>query len=206
MRGLKLSLGMAMIAMAVTLGACSTAPEAPLKLKTDVDTTNDYVIGPGDQIQVFVWRNQELTTSVKVRPDGKISVPLVEDLPVAGLTPNQAGKAITEKLSAYVKDAIVTVIMQDFIGPAGRNIRVVGEAAKPMEVQYRSEITVLDVMVQAGGLTAFAAGNRATILRTAGGKEETYRVRLGDLINYGDLTANAQMAPGDVLMIPQSRF
>jgi len=206
MRGQSFKLFVAMIAVAVTLGACAKHPEAPLVLKSEADTANDYVIGAGDQLQVFVWRNQELTTTVRVRPDGKISVPLVEDLPVAGLTPKAAGKAISDSLSQYVKDAIVTVIMVDFVGPASRNIRVVGEAAKPLEVQYRNGITALDVVVQAGGLTPFAAGNRATILRTADGKEETYSIRLSDLMNDGDVTANAQMAPGDILMIPQSRF
>jgi len=206
MRGHMLKLIVAMAVLAGGLTACSSYPDAPLTLKPETEAANDYVIGAGDQLQVFVWRNQELTTSVRVRPDGKISVPLVEDLTVAGLTPKKAGKAISDSLSQYVKDAIVTVIMVDFVGPTSRNIRVVGEAAKPVEVPYRAGITALDVVVQAGGLTPFAAGNRATVLRSVDGKQETYRIRLGDLMNDGDVSANAQMAPGDILMIPQSRF
>jgi len=206
MRGHMLKLIVAISVLASGLTACSSYPEAPLTLKPEAETANDYVIGAGDQLQVFVWRNQELTSTVRVRPDGKISVPLVEDLTVAGLTPKKAGAAISDALSHYVKDAIVTVIMVDFVGLTSRNIRVVGEAAKPIEVQYRAGITALDVVVQAGGLTPFAAGNRATILRSIDGKEVTYRVRLGDLMNDGDVSANAQMAPGDILMIPQSRF
>ena len=194
------------MAVAGPLAACSGLQDAPLALPPEHQVANDYIIGPGDQMQVFVWRNQELTSTVRVRPDGKISVPLVEDLAVAGLTPKAAGKAISDSLSKYVKDAIVTVIMVDFVGPASRNIRVVGEAAKPVEVQYHAGITVLDVLVQAGGLTPFAAGNRATLLRSVGDKQQTFRVRLADLSNDGDLSANPQMAPGDVLMIPQSRF
>jgi polysaccharide export outer membrane protein len=164
------------------------------------------VIGPGDHLQIFVWRNAELSTPMVVRPDGKISTPLIEDLQVAGLTPTQAARLIEEKLSAFVKDAIVTIVMQDFIGPIERQIRVVGEAAKPQAVPYRQGISALDIMILTGGLTQYAAGNRATILRTVDGKRVVYRLRLADLMKRGDMTANAALAPGDVVLIPQSWF
>ena len=206
MVGRKLAIMLMALAAATLLNGCSGVAEAPLTAAKTQELASDYLIGPGDQIQVFVWRNPELTTSVRVRPDGKISVPLIEDLPIAGMTPTKAGRAIEEKLSNYVKDAIVTVIMVDFVGPVERQIRVVGEASKPAAMPFRQGMTVMDVMIQAGGLTQFAAGNRALVLRTVDGKSESYKVRLDDLMKDGDLSANVQLAPGDVLMIPQTWF
>jgi polysaccharide export outer membrane protein len=180
--------------------------DAPLKIDSKAAISNDYIIGPGDHLQIFVWRNAELSTAIVVRPDGKISTPLIEDLPVVGLTPTQAARAVEERLSAFVKDAIVTVVMLDFLGPTDRQIRVVGEAAKPQAIPYRAGLTALDVMIQCGGLTQFAAGDRATILRVVQGQPTTYRLRLADLLKRGDMSVNAEMAPGDVLLIPQSWF
>jgi polysaccharide export outer membrane protein len=202
----KLAWILATLVAVTMLNGCSSTTEAPAMVNNAPEISNDYLIGPGDKIQVFVWRNTELSTTVSVRPDGKISVPLIEDLPVAGKTPTQAARAIEEKLSNYVKDAIVTVIMVDFVGPVDRQIRVVGEAAKPLALPFRKGVTVLDVVIQAGGLTQFAAGNRATILRTDGGQQSTYSVRLDDLMKDGDLSANVPLAPGDVLLIPQTWF
>jgi polysaccharide export outer membrane protein len=192
------------------LSACSTADEAPAKLAAGATTgttvTNDYVIGPGDQLQDFVWRSPELSATVRVRPDGRISVPLIEDLEVAGKTPTAVAREIEHRLSSFVKDAVVTVIMVDFVGPLDRQVRVIGEAAKPQSIFFRNDMSVLDVVVQSGGLTQYAAGNRATITRLVDGKEVTYRVRLDDLFKRGDLSANVPMAPGDILVIPQSYF
>ncbi len=194
-----------------TLAGCAsvfepTPPAAPLTVAALPEMVSDYVIGPGDRLQIFVWRNQELSTSLIVRPDGKISAPLIEDLPISGLTPTLAARAIEERLSNFVKDVVVTVVMLDFVGPVERQIRVVGEAARPQALAYRRGMTALDVMVMTGGLTQFAAGNRALLLRVVNDKPTRYRLRLADLVKQGDMTANAELVPGDVILIPQSWF
>jgi polysaccharide export outer membrane protein len=194
------------LALAGGLQACSTTTEAPASVNPGLTATRDYVVGPGDQLQIFVWRSPELSTTVRVRPDGRISVPLIEDLPVAGKTPSVVGREIEHKLASYVKDAVVTVMMVDFVGPLDRQVRVIGEAAKPQALPYRDGLTVLDVLIASGGLTQFAAGNRASLVRIEDGKQVTYRIRLDDLIKYGDISANAPLVPGDVLIIPQSYF
>lgn len=198
--------GIFMLAAVGAVAACASSVDAPAQLTMAPANLTDYIIGPGDQLQLFVWRNPELSATVKVRPDGRISVPLVEDLNVAGKTPSTVGREVEQKLSNYVKDPIATIIMVDFVGPLDRQVRIVGEAAKPQSIFYRSDMTVLDVLIQAGGLTQFAAGNRSTLIRTLNGKAQTYRVRLDDLIKDGDITANVPLAPGDVLIIPQSYF
>jgi polysaccharide export outer membrane protein len=192
--------------MAAFLSACSTAGNAPNRIDVGTAVTKDYVIGPGDQLQVFVWRSPELSAMVRVRPDGRISVPLIDDLAVEGKTPSAVGREIEQKLSSFVKDAVVTVMMVDFVGPLDRQVRVIGEASKPQAILYRNGITVLDVIIQSGGLTQYAAGNRATIVRVVNGQEATYRVRLDDLLKGGDTSANVPIAPGDILIIPQSYF
>lgn len=189
------------------LSACSfSPPDAPRTVEARPVTDDTYVIGPGDQLQVFVWRNPDLSTLVHVRPDGGISVPLIDDVNVVGKTPTQVAQDIEQKLKTYVIDAKVTVIVTDFVGTFGRQIRVVGEAAKPQAIAYRKDMTLLDVMIQVGGLTQFAAGDRATIVRSVDGKPVTYRVKLNSLLKDGDMSANVDVAPGDVLMIPQSWF
>jgi polysaccharide biosynthesis/export protein len=189
------------------LTACaSPGADAPARIAIDSAVTRDYTIGPGDQLQVFVWRNPELSAMVRVRPDGRISVPLIDDLTVEGKTPSVVGREIEQKLSEFVKGAVVTVMMTDFVGPLDRQVRVIGEASKPQSISYRNGMTVLDVIILSGGLTQYAAGNRASILRAVGGQQTAYRVRLDDLLNDGDLSANAPVAPGDILVIPQSYF
>jgi len=189
-----------------TLGGCSTGLDAPTSLAISDTSDVTYRIGAGDTLQVFVWRNPDLSILVTVRPDGMISVPLIDDLPVSERTPTQAARAIEEKLTTFIKDPVVTVIMNEFIGPADRQIRVVGEATQPLALPYRKGLTVMDVLIEAGGLTQYADGNDAKLVRTIEGTETTYRVRLDDLMNDGDLSANAAMAPGDILLIPQSWF
>jgi polysaccharide export outer membrane protein len=165
------------------------------------------LIGPGDTLQVFVWRNPDLTVTVPVRPDGRISVPLIDDLVVTGKTPTAVGHDIEQALQTYVQDPIVTVIVSNFVGPFTQQVRVVGEAAQPQAIPYRDNMSVLDVMIASGGLTRFAAGNRAVIARSTGnGQTQEIRVRLSDLLKDGDLSANMPMAPGDVLIVPQSWF
>ncbi len=164
-----------------------------------------YLIGPGDMVNIIVWRNPEISMSVPVRPDGRISSPLVEDLPAMGKDPTTLARDIEKELGKYIRDAVVTVVVTAFVGPYSEQIRVVGEAAKPQILAYKQKMTLLDVMIAVGGITDFADGNGATILRTADGNKQ-YGVRLKDLIKRGDVSANVEMRPGDVLIIPQSWF
>lgn len=165
-----------------------------------------YQIGPGDSVNIFVWRNPEISNTVTVRPDGKITTPLVEELQASGKTPNQLAREIEEVLSTYIKEPIVTVIVGNYAGPYSEQIRIVGEAANPQAIAYKESMTALDVMIQVGGLTEFAAGNNARIVRVVDGKRKEYRVRLKDLLRKGDIRANVDMKPGDVLIIPESFF
>ncbi len=193
------------IILAVMLGGCATGhPPAPGKVADS--HSNDYVIGPGDNLNIVVWHNPELSNTIPVRPDGKISTPLVEDMVAAGKTPTQLARNLEKALTRYIQDPIVTVIVTGFNGPYDQQIRVIGQAAKPQALQYRDDMTLMDVMIAVGGITEFAAGNRATILRKADGKERQFSVRLDDLIKDGDMSANVPMRPGDVLIIPESYF
>jgi polysaccharide export outer membrane protein len=165
-----------------------------------------YIIGAGDSVNIIVWRNPELSMSVPVRPDGKVAAPLVDEVMAQGKTSIQLARDIEQVLSKYVRDPIVTVLVNGFVGPYSEQIRVVGEAARPQALPYKIKMTVLDVMIAVGGLTDFAAGNKATILRTGDGSNQQYSVRLNDLIKVGDVSANVEMKPGDILIIPQSFF
>ncbi len=165
-----------------------------------------YVIGPGDSVNVFVWRNSEVSTSVTVRPDGKITTPLVEDLQASGKTPSQLARNIEEVLSTYIKEPSVTVVVSGFVGPYNQQVRVVGEAAQPQALAYREHMTLLDVMIAVGGLTEYAAGNKARLTRYVNGEEQTFVVRAADLTKDGDISANVYMLPGDVLIIPETWF
>lgn len=185
------------------LSACATKyPPAP---PTAATPEYNYIIGPGDSVNIVVWRNPEVSTSVPVRPDGKITTPLVEDLPAMGKDPSTLARDIEKALSKYIRDPIVTVVVTGFVGPYSEQIRVVGEAAKPQALPYKQKMTVLDVMIAVGGITDFADGNRASILRTSEGNKQ-YNVRLEDLLKDGDVSANVEMRPGDVLIVPQSWF
>lgn len=164
-----------------------------------------YRIGAGDSLNIIVWRNPELSMAVPVRPDGKVAAPLVEEITAQGKTSIELARDVEKQLSKYVRDPVVTVLVTGFIGPYSQQIRVVGEAARPQFLNYKSQMTLLDVMIAVGGLTDFAAGNQATILRTGDGGQQ-YAVRLKDLIKRGDLSANIEMRPGDILVIPQSLF
>jgi len=185
------------------LGGCGGNPPAPQKSTSSSDYS--YLIGPLDTLQITVWRNPDLSTTVPVRPDGKVSVPLVEDLTAIGKTPTQLARDVEKAMSRFIREPVVTVLVTQFNGPYGEQIRVVGEAARPQALPYRQRMTLLDVMIAVGGLTDFADGNNASVLRTAeGGKQ--YRVRLKDLVRRGDVSANIEMRPGDVVIIPQSWF
>ncbi len=188
------------------LAACASTPsDLPPAPMLAALPDYSYVIGAGDNLNITVWRNPELSMAVPVRPDGKISAPLVEELVVQGKTSVEVARDVEKKLSTYVRDPIVTVIVTGFVGPYSEQIRVVGEAARPQFLAYKQKMTLLDVMIAVGGLTDFANGNAATILRTADGNKQ-YAVRLRDLIKRGDVSANVDMRPGDILIIPQSLF
>jgi polysaccharide export outer membrane protein len=164
-----------------------------------------YLIGPGDLLSVIVWRNPDLSMSVPVRPDGRISLPLVEDLPAAGKDPTAVAREVERALSKYLRDPVVTIVVTQFGGPYSEQIRVIGQAAKPQALPYRANMTLLDVMIAVGGITDFADGNRSNILRTSEGNK-LYSVRLDDLLRDGDISANVAIKPGDVLIIPESWF
>ena len=190
------------LALLAGVAGCSSKPRAPLSVASP---DYNYIIGPLDTLSIIVWRNPDLSMSVPVRPDGKVSVPLVEDLTAQGKNATQLARDIEKALGRYIRDPVVTVIVTAFNGPYSEQIRVVGEAARPQALPYRQKMTLLDVMIAVGGLTDFADGNNATILR-ARQNNSLYGVRLKDLIRRGDVSANVEMTPGDVLIIPQSWF
>ena len=194
------------VSLAALLSACALTgakhPAAPASASVD---DYSYIIGAGDSLNIIVWRNPELSMSVPVRPDGKIATPLVDELSVQGKTSIQVAREVEKQLSKYVRDPVVTVVVTGFVGPYSEQIRVVGEAARPQFLPYKQKMTVLDVMIAVGGLTDFASGNDATILRSSEGNKQ-YAVRLKDLIKRGDVSANVEMRPGDILIIPQSFF
>ncbi|MCF6209975.1 MAG: polysaccharide export protein [Gammaproteobacteria bacterium] len=183
------------------LAGCAVSHEPPPPV---ADANPAYIIGPGDTLEIFVWRNSEVSNSVTVRPDGKISTPLVEDLQAAGMTPTELARNVEAELAKYLKEPLVTVIMRGFVGPYSQQIRVVGEAAAPRVLSYRENMSVLDVMIAVGGLTEFASGNKAMIVREVDGKRQQFVVRLDDLIRDGDISANVPVLPGDILIIPES--
>ncbi len=204
------------IALALACGllaACSTAPPAvgpgvASERSANARVGDDYVIGSGDQLSVFVYHAPELSDAdVPVRPDGRISVPLIQDIQASGKTPAALAREIGRRLKQYVQDPNVTVIVRNFVGPLDRQIKVIGEATDPAAIPYRDHMTVLDVMIVTKGLTKFAAGNRAMIVRRdARGQERTIHVRLDDLLKDGDISQNVAMRPGDTLIIPQTWF
>ena len=204
--GTSLMRSIALLAAAWLVAACASTsgdhPPAPASAATSDYT---YIIGAGDNVNIVVWRNPELSMSVPVRPDGKIAAPLVDELLAQGKTPVQLARDVEQVLSKYVRDPIVTVLVTGFVGPYSEQIRVVGEAAKPQFLSYKQNMTILDVMIAVGGLTDFADGNKATILRTAE-QNKQYSVRLHDLIKRGDVSANVEMRPGDILIIPEGLF
>ncbi len=183
-------------------GMSSSLPPAPAAAATP---DYNYIIGPGDSLNIIVWRNPELSLSVPVRPDGKVTMPLVDELVAQGKTSTQIAREVEKVLGTLVRDPVVTVIVTNFVGPYSEQIRVVGEAAKPQALPYKQHMTLLDVMIAVGGLTDFADGNAASITRASEGNK-SYAVRLKDLVKRGDISANVEMKPGDVLIIPQGWF
>jgi polysaccharide export outer membrane protein len=185
--------------------ACSSPPKVDSQVPA-AEPVMDYRIGPGDSLNIFVWRNPEISITVPVRPDGKISMPLVEDMMALGKTPTQLSRDLEVALSEYIKSPKVNVIVTGFVGTFSEQIRVVGKATDPRALSYRQNMTLLDVMIEVGGLADGAAGNRAKIIRKSGNREIEIPVRIHDLLNKGEISANMEIRPGDVLIIPESFF
>ena len=190
---------------AVALAGCSWAPKHEPAPVVASSPDYRYRIGTGDSVNVIVWRNPELSQTVAVRPDGRLTMPLVEDLPALGRSPTELARDIEKALSKFVRDPVVTVIVAGASGPFGEQIRIIGEATRPQALPYRQDMTILDVMIAVGGLTDFADGNKTVLVRGAE-HGKMYTVRLNDLIKRGDISANVDVKPGDVLIIPQSWF
>jgi polysaccharide export outer membrane protein len=189
------------------VGGCAKPKYPPLPEATyQMRYGYEYKIGPGDSVEIFVWRYPEVSTTVPVRPDGYISAPLLEDVPAAGKTPTELARDLEEALSVFLRDPLVTVIVQGFVGIYPEQIRVLGEATEPRALQYRDGMTLLDLMIAVGGITEFADGNRSVLVRFENGEKRQYTVRLRDLIEDADLSANVDLQPGDILLIPESWF
>ncbi len=191
----------------VSCSSLQVLPPATLyPAKTDTAAAYNYLIGPGDKLNIFVWRNPEVSGSFIVRPDGKITTSLVEDIPASGKTPTQLARTIEERLGVYLREPIVTVTIGSFVGPYSEQIRVIGEAVEPKAVSYGKNMTLLDVMITVGGLTEFADGNDAILVRIENGKQQEYVLRIEDLIKYGEIKANVDVLPGDIIVIPEAWF
>lgn len=194
------------LVLTALLTACASGgggyPPAPALAAS---TNYNYIVGPGDTLSINVWRNPELSALVPVRPDGKVSAPLVDELLAQGKTSQEIARDVEKALGRYVRDPVVTVIVTSFVGPYSEQVRVVGEATRPQALPFRQKMTVMDVLIAAGGLTEFANGNKATLVRAAEGNKR-YSVRLDDLVKRGDISANVEMLPGDILIIPQGWF
>ncbi|MGV6806338.1 MAG: XrtA/PEP-CTERM system exopolysaccharide export protein [bacterium] len=189
-----------------SLAACSNLSEVPVSQR-GLESDSTYIVGPGDTMEIFVWGNQELTVgSVTVRPDGRITTRLVEDIEASGKTPSQLARDIEAAYAEYVKQPVVSVIVSGFNGVPSQQVRVVGEAAEPKKIPFSKHMTLLDVMIDVGGLTEFAAGNKAVLIRTSESGSGSYGLRLEDLLEDGDISANLTMQPGDIVMIPESWF
>ena len=194
------------VLLASVLFGCASKPMLEDTVPKRKSESPQYVIGPGDTLSVFVWGNADLSTSVPVRPDGRITTPLVEDVQASGRTPTELAREMESLLGRYIKNPVVTVTVTSFVGRSVEQIRVVGEAAQPSAIPYREHTTVLDVMIAVGGLTDYAAGNKALISRKINGKWQQFGVRLQDLLQDGDISANVEMEPGDILIIPDTLF
>ncbi|MDM7966896.1 XrtA/PEP-CTERM system exopolysaccharide export protein [Blastomonas fulva] len=202
----------ALAATALVAGCASTASGPQLPPASFVSLSDgpgeEYIIGPLDELTVFVWRNPELGAKVQVRPDGRITTPLITDMPAVGKTPTMLAEDIKLQLSQFIQEPIVSVIVNSFAGTFSQQVRIVGATEKPASIPYRANMTLLDAMIAVGGLSEFAAGNRAKLVRfdKVSGRQQEYPIKLGDLIKKGDSRANVLLQPGDVIIIPESMF
>jgi len=204
------SRGFVGVVLTVALAGCSVfygsreeLPPAPFAT-LDEGPGPKYIIGPLDTLNIFVWRNPELSVSITVRPDGYLSIPLIDDMAATGKTPTELQRDIEAVLGTIIGEPIVSVMVQNFIGPFSQQVRVVGEAGSPQSIPYRANMTLLDVMISVGGLTEFAAGDKATLVRIEDGKQREYRLKIDSLIRDGEIDKNVKILPGDVLIIPES--
>ena len=205
-----LAIGAASSALGGCVGGGASHPELPPAsyVASKEQPGEEYVIGPLDDLTIFVWRNPELGAKVQVRPDGRITTPLITDMPAVGKTPKMLADDIKLALSQYIENPLVSVIVNNFSGTFSQQVRIVGATEKPASIPYRANMTLLDAMIAVGGLSEFAAGNRARLVRfdKDTGKQKEYQVRLNDLLKRGDTKANVMLAPGDVIIIPESMF
>jgi polysaccharide biosynthesis/export protein len=198
--------GAVAVVVAVVIEGCSGAPSLPPAPPASSLPSAEYRIGPGDNLNIFVWRNPELTITVPVRPDGRLSIPLVEDVVAIGKTPTALAREYEQRLAKYIKEPLVTVIVEGFVGPIPEQVRIIGEASQPRALPYRADMTLLDAMIAVGGLTRYAAGNNSLLIRTQQGEQNTYSVHLSSLIRDGEIESNVALRPGDILIIPQRLF
>lgn len=199
------SLAVLAAVLGLSLAGCASAPPPPVTSATAA-ASGEYVIGPGDTLQIFVWQHPEVSVTIPVRPDGRISTPLVEDVPAVGKTPTELARDLEGRIGQYIRAPSVSVIVTNFVGTFANQVRVVGKATAPQAIPYRNGMTLLDVMIQVGGLAETAAGNRSKIIRREGDAQVEIPVKVGDLLNKGQIGANVAMQPGDVLIIPESRL
>lgn len=188
----------------IALGACRELPPPPTLSESDVLDTPEYIIAPLDTVQVFVWRAPDLSVTVPVRPDGRITIPLVEDLPAAGKTSTVLARDVEKALQPYVQNPKATVVVEGFASQTAQMVKVIGEVARPVTVHYQMHMSVLDIMAEAQGLTEFADGNDAKLIRKVDGQERTYQLHLKDLLDDGRMSANAKLRPGDLIVVPKS--
>jgi len=188
------------------LGGCAGVHEAIPSSEIEIDRNYEYIIGPGDELDIFVWGYSELSISLPVRPYGKITTRLVEDMPASGKTPTQLARDIEVEYSRYVKRPVVSVTVSGFVGTSEQQIKIVGGGSKPRTIPYSNNMTLLDLMIAIGGLGEYANGNRSVLVRKIKGEEKSYNVRVHDLLKKGDISANVPLYPGDILIIPESWF
>lgn len=198
-----------MMFIGIGLAGCSAnklPPATPSASLTTSVNNYSYLIGPGDTLNIFVWRNPEVSGSFIVRPDGQITTSLVEDLEVSGKTPTQLARLVEEELSKYIRDPIVTISVSGFVGPFSEQVRVIGEATNPRSINYRERMTLLDLMIEVGGLTDFANGNGAKLIRVVENQQKEFDIEIDKLVKRGDITANVDLLPGDIIIIPEAWF
>lgn len=193
-----------LLAVMVGMAGCQKLPPPPELTEDEILNAPEYVIAPLDKVQIFVWRAPDLSVTVPVRPDGRITMPLVEDMQAAGKTPTVLARDIEEAIRAYVQEPQATVVVEGFADQAGQMIKVIGEVARPVTVHYQIHMSVLDVMAEAQGLSEYADGNNAKLIRKRDGQERTYQLRLKDLLHDGEMSANAKVRPGDLIVVPKS--